>query len=368
MKVGIITFHFVPNSGAVLQCWALQEKLKELGYEAEVINYQPRYHTEKYRVIKNPLSRTAGSVLNRFKIIYYNRNALTRLSRSKKYNRFKQNLSLSELVDGETDWGQIHPEKYDAIICGSDQIWNINITNGDFDGAYFADIPGFSGRKIAYAASIGETDLEQHCERLRKLLSDFSAIALREKSDINRLSLIIDSPISVVPDPTLLIPRKRYDAIQQPVDIPEHYVLVYAFGNEKIVAQAVEYIENKLKLPVLSISPYKIKTGIKYKWDKNVGPGEFLYYISHADFVITNSFHCSVFSIIYNKKFCVIRHTTRNSRIENLMEISGIQGGIIKSIEQLDSVVGTEIDYRYVNSNLERQRLIGEKYLVQVLE
>lgn len=367
MKIGIVTFHFVPNSGAVLQCWALQEKLNELGYEAEVINYQPRYHTEKYRPLKNPLSKGAGSLLNRFKIMYYDRNALERWNRLKKYGEFCQNLMLSTIVRGENDWYKIHPETYDAIICGSDQIWNIFITNGSFDRVYFADIPGFSGKKISYAASIGETDLENNYESLQELLSDFSSISVREKSDMERLASVIDSHISVVPDPTFLLPQTRYDAMQQRLDTPEHYILVYAFGKEDILTKTIDYVGRIMGIPIISISPYKIQTKMKSKWEKGVGPGEFLYYISHADYIVTNSFHCSVFSILYNKQFCVVKHPTRNARIDNLMAISGITNRIIENIEQVRTVTREEIDYSNVNKNLEKQRLMGEQYLVHAL-
>lgn len=120
-------------------------------------------------------------------------------------------------------------------------------------------------------------------------------------------------------------------------------------------------------MPVISISPYKIINGIKHTWDRNAGPGEFLFYVSNADYIITNSFHCSVFSVLYNKQFCVIKHATRNSRIENLMSISGIQNKIIDNIVQIDSVLREKIDYTSVNRNIEKQRLLGEEYLVQAL-
>lgn len=368
MKIGIVTFHFVPNSGAVLQCWALQETLKKLGHSVEVINYQPDYHTKRYSPFKNPVVESGGSLITFIRVLYYNRNAITRKKRLASYKSFCKILNCTEIIKDLDCINNINITTFDAIICGSDQIWNQYITNGDFDPCYFAKIPGFTGRKVAYAASIGETDLNKNKETLKELINDFHAISLREENDSKKLENVISRNVNTVPDPTILLPSQEYESLMANISLKEEYILVYGFGNEKLFIDTLASVINKYKCTVINISPYKLPKSIKNTWIKEVDPAHFLAYIYNAKFVITNSFHCTVFSILFHKEFCTVRHKSRNSRIENLLDKMGLKDNLVYSLEDLNSLLISHIDYAKVEENILAQRTDGLNFLKQSLQ
>lgn len=368
MKIGIVTFHFVPNSGAVLQCWALQETLKKLGHTVKVINYQPDYHTKRYLPFKNPLVESGGSLITFLKVLYYNRNAVARKKRLESHKSFCKILNCTKIIKDLDSINNIDITTFDAIVCGSDQIWNQYITNEDFDPCYFAKLPGFTGRKIAYAASIGETDLLKNKESLKELIGDFHAISLREENDAKKLESIISRSVNTVPDPTILLQPQEYESLIANISLKDEYILVYGFGNEELFIDTITAVINKYKCHVINISPYRLPKSINNKWVKDVDPAYFLSYIYNAKFVITNSFHCTVFSILFHKEFCTVRHKSRNSRIENLLDKMGLRNNLVYSLENLNSLLVSHIDYEKVEEKMLAQRTGGLNFLKQSLQ
>lgn len=237
MKIGVITFHGADNYGSVLQAYALTEYLNDKGYDAEIIDYYFEHDYRQYKPFRTYLySRQPKAFLS--DVFSYS----VHCKRIKNFQNFrKEFLKLSSVRIGASDGWQEIASYYDCFICGSDQIWNLNCTNG-VCGPYFLDF--VSGkRKIAYAPSMGDyLLLDNDREKMRKALEEFYAISVREASMIQMLEQL-NLPISIqtVVDPTLLL--KKEDYIQglklEKMVSAGKYIFVYILGGTKAYGNIV---------------------------------------------------------------------------------------------------------------------------------
>lgn len=366
MKIGISTFHFVQNNGAMLQCWALQEKLNEMGNETYVLDYRPAYHVNMYSAWRNPL--LVSGLKNKIKTMLLNYRYFERKKKESKFKMFERNYCLTDEVRDLNSWYKIAPETFDAIFCGSDQIWNKKITNGTFDSAYFANISGFKGRKIAYAVSVGETNLDENKQELYDLIKDFSAISTREKQTEEKLNFLFpDMKISTVPDPTLLLEKEKYEHLMVDPDITEQYILVYKLEDNPRLIDVCKKLVRETGLKIVNISPTKITSLSDVIWKADVTPGEFVSYIARAAYVVTNSFHGSVFSLLFNKKVVIVPHSKRNDRLKNLVDILGAEQCMLHN-DNISEVLCFNLDYDRINNKISHYRNLGESYIRKALE
>ena len=225
MRIGILTFHCAHNYGAVLQCYALQETLKGMGHNVEIIDYRPEYLIKPYDVI-NFKRISSPTILGQLKKCLLETVVLPkRLKRHKAFSRFiNHKLNLSERVVEDKI-----PIKYDVYVMGSDQIWNPKITKG-FDAVYFGDFTyAKENRKyIAYAASMAVIELDEPSKcYLSNALSNFNAISVRERQLVPLLQPLLKNKIDVVLDPTLLVNPEIWENIARSSHIKGKYVLVY---------------------------------------------------------------------------------------------------------------------------------------------
>ena len=366
-KVGVITFHDSINYGALLQTYALQRVIGELGYVAEVINYhntnENNNHLNKLRSFTwhNFLRPIFGGNLrrrrsNQFRIKYY------RLS--KQYN------SRIDIVTS--------PPIYDAYITGSDQVWNPNITGGD--ASYFLDFAPKKAIKISYAASFGIEYIPQdYIDEFTILLNNLDSISVREinaKKIIN--SLPITKQIKVVLDPTLLIDSNKWEELiaEDKDEVNEKYILCYYMPGNKEICNGIKSIASKLSketgLEVINIGK-KEYSKLKF-WERNYieeGPLEFLRLFKNAEYVVTNSFHGTAFSIIFNKQFYIpikvnSDETKRlNSRIISLLSLLDLKTQLIpyNDVDKVKSFSSKDIDYKFVNEKLSSEQKKSFKFL-----
>lgn len=347
MKIGVITFHGADNYGSVLQAYALTEYLNDKGYDAEIIDYYFEHDYRQYKPFRTYLySRQPKAFLS--DVFSYS----VHCKRIKNFQNFrKEFLKLSSVRIGASDGWQEIASYYDCFICGSDQIWNLNCTNG-VCGPYFLDF--VSGkRKIAYAPSMGDyLLLDNDREKMRKALEEFYAISVREASMIQMLEQL-NLPISIqtVVDPTLLL--KKEDYIQglklEKMVSAGKYIFVYILGGTKAYGNIVNEAKKIAKRNGLQI---------KYVFDnnnamiKNIGfdcsgcnPREFVSMIYNAEYVLTNSFHATVFSIIFKKNFTSYARGKSSGRITELLSSLGLEerfnlesNGCIIAINSYDKV------------------------------
>ncbi len=303
MKIGILTFHNADNYGAVLQCYALQEKLKELYPDDEVfvIDYKcPKIFNYYLPNI---------SIKKPWNILTY--------SKTKKKIRTFQQFREKKFNLGTDDLSQ-----YDVIYYGSDQIWSSVLTDNDL--IYFGKC--YSGKKIAYAASDGgEINLTAEA---KELLKTFSKISCREKSLTEKLiNAQLNVPIETVCDPVFLLSKEQWLKM---AELPKEkdYVLTYKIRENLSFDSEAEKLGQRLGKQVIQIVYVKSLRKLFYRGQKyveGISIEQFVGYFANADFVLTTSFHGTAFSIIFNRPFYVLKIAEASERITDLLAALNIE-------------------------------------------
>ncbi|MBN2835133.1 MAG: polysaccharide pyruvyl transferase family protein [Candidatus Delongbacteria bacterium] len=364
-KIYTITIHRAINYGAVLQAYGLHRYLKSQGYDVEIIDYRPKdleykkVHLWEYVTLKSliryskvvlkflihpKLSGMKVKKFNSFCDKYF-------ISTNKKYNGFK------ELIN-ESWYGNI-------FICGSDQIWNSELTNG-ISKPYYLEFVPTGAKRVAYAASFGKDSIyEKEKPIIRGLISKFDAISIREDSGIE-IAKQLGIAATKVLDPAFLLTKDEWSKI---ANIPKYknYLLIYKFGDEDIIEETYKKIAEKLKLKTVLIS--ESMTGEK-KVDfkaNGTGPEEFLGLFMFADFIVTNTFHGTAFSIIFEKNFVSVSHSDTDTRMTSLLDSLGIFDRFIKQREDIDSI-SNSIDYIKVKQLLDKQKQQSFDFIEEVLK
>ena len=330
MKVGVITFHSANNYGATLQTWALQKVLKGLGVEAGVINYHPDVIDILYDPMQ--LSRGMKRYAKMMKIALRRRESLVR------YNRFQKFLHKNfNLIGDFRSYKELAAARLglDAYIVGSDQVWNPTHIGG-YDPAYYLEFAEEGSKRLSYAASIGSDYINPKYEdKMKKALADFSAISVRERSIQDAISRLSGKQASLVLDPTLLLSREDYDEIKVKSRIKEPYILLYMIEKNPQVISLANKLSVSLGMPVIQRRPTKGLTNELPPF-YTADAGQFLGLIEGASVVVSNSFHGTVFSIIYGKPFISMLHSDTGSRVVDLLTELGLQSHILYDLADFD--------------------------------
>lgn len=364
-SIGIITTSHAINYGAVLQAYALLTSVKEANsYNVEIINYcgdegvAGRYIYRSNDHIKNLIWNVIA-----FANIKYRKN---RKRLIKLFDEFK----LERLgIDGPLLKNKEDVEKnlsYDALICGSDQIWNLNLFQDEVYFLRFED--KFPDMKyISYAASIADKMSFDQERYIVQNLCHFDRISVREREAAKRLSFLCGRNVACVVDPVYLLTQEQWsdfaDKIQKRID--GEYVLIFMISHadtdQKIIDKLCE--KTYLRKVVINLHPIRYCRGDVYI--SNASPENFVSLIKNASFIITDSFHATSFSIIFNKEFYSIRRTNRNSRIENLFSIFSIPD---RYVDISHNIVRTKLDYKSINESILVERSKALEYLNIALE
>ena len=358
MKIGVLTFQTTNNFGAILQSYALQKVLQELGQNPEIINYQCEYISKPYRLINLKKKGIMGYLFSLIGYICY-------LPRTKACDDFRKHMKYSSKVNTKNIYKIV--DDYDCYIVGSDQVWNYRLTNGDT--RYLLDFVKDSSKKFSYAASLGvkEVDLEYR-ETYIKLLSRFRLISVREKQGAEVIERLTDQPVSVVLDPTLLLSANEWLQVAKCPQIKEKYILVYQLGISKRMVNFVKDISKRTGLRILYIPfPLGGYVGCRCRW--KIGPAEWLGLFANASYIVTDSFHGTAFSILFNKPFYTEasgQHQSVGSRLHNLLEMFGLEDCLFSDKSQFE--IAPEVDYEYVNEKLDSERNKSKDFLKSILD
>lgn len=365
MKIAIITFHNTSNFGATLQCSALSRYLTKLGHEVIIIDYLPKYVLDKKSVFKEmrKIGKSHSKIKAIIKGVAYVAYTPDIKRRNEKFETFIQNnLVLTSTYNSYNSLKE-NPPYADFYICGSDQIWNPSLTGGKLDYAFFLQF--VNKNKAAYGASMGEFDIEAESNKIEMLVENFSGISVREKSIAARLSKVVGTNVDVVLDCTLLLEKKDYSCMEGDMPRLNHkYVLLYNVQNSDDAITIAKKISDDHDLSIIDISPNpfaKVK-GAKKMID--IGPGEFLALFKHAEYVVTNSFHGTVFSLIYEKKFFSLAHSTRGGRVIDLLDSLDLKDRLVKCVEEIND---KPVDYEKVNRLLAIFRQNSFEYINRIL-
>lgn len=355
MKIGIVTFSNAHNYGAVLQAWSLQTYLEKLGYHAEIVNLRLAEIDRVYRIVGRPRDYETS----RLSRMTYRMNMVkTRITNSEKYHRYhnfehfinhvlhttKKYNSIEELRNDT----HLH---YDILIAGSDQIWNSGIPNR-IDSAYFLDFGGDNVKRISYAASIGATHIpEDEFELFRYHLKRFDYISVREVNAKESVEQLTEKPVALVADPTFLLEQKDFDQIKKDYKAKKKYIYVHNV-HLNIEDEALDSVVVKLAemtgLPIVSnridsTYPNEMKKFLSGK------PEEFIGVIANAEYVVTNSFHATVFAITYHRNFITVPHYSNPDRMIYLLDCLGLSSHLIDQGEKIPTDLETLcIDYEAV--------------------
>ena len=327
--IGILTYHFAHNYGAMLQAYALKQYLINSGHDAEIINYCPEKIKRQYSIGKGTVTQ---------KNFWWK--PQSNLRRKIQYALFEEFRSkmLSDNPEIEPDQLGDYSRKFDTIIVGSDQVWNTAI-NFD-DPNYFLEFADQNTKRYGYAISLGSIKMPKSMrELIDRNIDCFNRVSFREKTAVSFLDEIYKKEYPITCDPVFLLGTEDWnELIKKPASrIPEKFILYYSLQDDENLKSAVMQTAEKERLPIVSIHPLCKKDGVADFNLNNVGPREFLWLIKNSEFVASNSFHATAFSIIFRKKAIIRPHPVLGDRNKDLLNLikgnKNLQNGDIYRFE-----------------------------------
>lgn len=357
MKIGIITFHRAINYGAVLQAFALYKTVETLGEKVEIIDYvSPAVSAAHHRMTLQL------SPVGLYRFLRFGKSINRRFD---KFEKFLNSMQLSPSVSSPEDIAKLSAD-YGAVICGSDQVWNLNITEKDFN--YFLKTVNESTKRIAYAASFGQSDYPADLkDEIKTSLERFDSISVREKAGKEIVESLLNMKPKLVLDPTLLLTKQEWRTFSEPYEIRDKYLLVYSVGQIEDLFDLAREIAHKRGYKIAVISLRKFKDLPNAMCLKDLSPLEFVNVVDNAECVITNSFHGTAFSVELEKKFIVVRrsekaHPGLNSRMETLLEKVGLIGQIYgEKTTNVDELLS--VDHSQASQKLSQFRTESKDFL-----
>lgn len=322
-RCGIITIHKVPNYGATFQAFALLKFINNLKrVDVEIIDYQMN-GTLVYDKSCNRVIRKIWGILNNFPLY------LSRKKKDKKFAEFwEKNYILSlRSYNGDEDIFS-NPPCYDIYIAGSDQLFNLELTNNS--SAFYLQFA--KGRKISYSTSFGMKGIQKSFRPLmEKTLPSFSSISVREKSACEYIKKEMGLECRTTVDPVLLLNRDEWSVYSRKVRLPAKYIFVYIMSDNENINPTIQWVKQKANLPVVAIKTFDNNPHVKARFIEDAGPSEFLYLVEHAEFVITNSYHGSLLSIINRKSLFVLEEEAfiNDQRYVEMLDKAGMTGKIV---------------------------------------
>lgn len=371
-KVGIATLHSAINYGVYLQAYAMQRKVEDFGYDAEIIHYVKRTESVSSSGRKSKIKRLLMHPIQTKKIIDNKimKSGSNFAGRSFAFSEFaSKNFNLTRLCN-DMDDAKIIAEKYDACVCGSDQIWNPVHTQ--CNPYYFLQfVP--PEKRIAYAPSVACEEIPpKYLEDFKNYISSFSSISVRESSGAELVEKITGRKCENTVDPTLLYDKNFWNEFALPERIvKEPYIFCYFLGGTEIHKKAIERIEKETGKKVV-LSPFDSEINNLKKGEKiYANIEEFLALIRDADFVLTDSFHGVAFSVNFRKSFAAVKRADtdagKHTRINDFLSKIGLADRIITG-ENINAFNFSEINYEESEKILQNWIKSSEEYFRNSLE
>ena len=366
------------NYGGLLQEYALQEECKKLGFDVTIINDVFLERRSVFSVKSDIRNFSFAWLLSKIKekkarkdnrLSEENKNHLS--ERRKKIDLFRKEYMQFSAPCKQTELEEIVHDGF-AVIVGSDQVWNPAMTSYPL----FLDFVK-SQRKIAYAASISRDSLtkrEQHI--LKPLIDDFDYVSLREERGKELLDSFCSIDCTVVLDPTMLVESSIWHRLTQKRVISEKYVFCYFLGGDiKIREEARAFATYKglelVTIPLLKKENLVVDESYDYVSFIEASPVDFLNLVRYAEYVVTDSFHAVVFSLIFNRPFFVTGREmaghTANSRLSTLLGYFDLTARMSFS-DKLVDIIDDPIDYTSIEKKLSLLRQNSEGFLLNALK
>lgn len=316
MKIGIITLPLHTNYGGIIQAFVLQQVLFELGHRADVVTKVPFLKTSPFLI-------QVLRYLKRFVYKVFRKNS-TPVFLERAYNKScaRLNSFVSDNIRCKvvSSLRELHESDYEVLLFGSDQVWRPQYAKygwGSVENVFAGFAKNWNVKKIAYAASFGVDKWEFSKDETRlcmELIRDFAAISVRESAGVRLCKEYLLSDADLVLDPTLLWEKKRYcDVCRTVPQMKEKVLFVYVLNDNDVMCQKCNQIAKERGLTIRKFSSDENATLTIQEW---------LAMFRDASYVVTDSFHGTVFSIIFEKEFeCVFNSDRGNARFENLLSL-----------------------------------------------
>lgn len=366
-KIGIVTTHRANNFGAVLQAFSLVSACRELGADAEILDWRCRHFEWSYhrawRMHRNPLPAIKH-------LIWF----LTgEKSIRRSFDAFRELMPMSEKITARRDLFK-KAQAYDAIIVGSDQVWNpINsaVNPLNFDRANLLDFVSPGTKKFAYAASMGTRAINPPLliPEFVNAWKTFDLITMREHAGAEYVGSQIEKKIETVLDPVLLHDALFWRQYKQPVAYEKgKFVFIYNVKSSSLLRQTAEQYAHEHNLKIVDVIIPSLKPAETYE-RIGAGPAEFLSYIDDATAVFTNSFHASAFSVIFGKKLFINRANSikdHNSRFETLLRFASLTGNdvVTRGNEMITEIDCSKSDWQGLDAERERSKNLLKEMVV----
>ncbi len=373
MRVGILTMHKLNNYGSVLQAYALQLTVNRLGFQGEIIDCSIRhtptvllgyaihaYHEQGLRLLATSIFCYMIEVVQQ-KIGKIGRHDSHCIPLPDIFDEFRNHHLLLSKESYSPEKLKLNPPDYDFYISGSDNIWLVDNRFGISDGGarYYLDFVPENKTTISYAPSMGDPNVsDMHLGRFRSLLENIDFLSVREASTATFIRQITGRVVATVCDPTLLLSEEDWDIL-----LPERvslrsekpYMLAYVahpLDFDSPLFLFTRYISQKLGLEIINIGYHFIEGKPAYS---NVTVPEFLSYFKNASLVATNTFHGTVFSIIFRKGFYTFRPRAGPTRIRDLLSTVGMTERLVQSDLEARNL-SPDLDYRKVEDKIQKFR------------
>lgn len=375
MKIAILTFPLRENYGGVLQCYALQTILQRMGYEVEVIKWSASFTFTSCDVLKGMCKKLFNKITGKEELVRVRLEAFIRHRRILRF--IKEEIRFtSEEYYYKTDLERLADSDFDAFIVGSDQVWRrLFMADSWIDLYYLSFLDGKNKKRIAYSASFGVSHKEYTTElfsRCGYLFSLFDAVSVREDSG---LELIKEYRWSCrkeciqTLDPAMLLNKDDYTHLFH-LDTEQYVTHLFAYLLD--IQSEADCILNQLalemRLKVVKVQSIEQSVGCK-SWlaFPSLSPAQWVEHIASSRFVVTDSFHGCVYSILFHKPFIVVGNTVRgNARISSLLRLVRLEERFVSSIEdfkQRKKRLLDSIDYKNVEKILNEKRKLSLEFL-----
>ena len=359
-KVGIITIQKPPeNYGASLQAYALWRYVDNLGFDCEIIDLLRPWHplyklTSKDASYKKSIKQRLIRLLVGKKLGYKMLNS----SRYREFDRFNSICKYSKCYRSIDELYKDVP-LYDYYISGSDQIWNpnMNIENEP----YFLTFAPLGAQKISYASSFAIQSLPEDISmKFGGWLKSYHSISVREETGVKIINnMKIGKNAEVVLDPTFLLTKNDWIELFEGIGDKKNYIFVYLLHSNDYIYKYIGEISRKMGLKVyLVISDTSAQVPNSFETLMDIGPIHWIEYIKNAQFVITDSFHCTVFSLLFERRFqTIISNKMVSSRLQNLLLKLGASDCLI-NVDDFDKDydIFPKLDYEIINKSIEKER------------
>lgn len=363
MKIAILTFHRALNYGALLQAFALQKILEYQGNQVEILDYRNDVIEKAYYF---PRLKERHNLKSIVKFILQGKSEIKRRENFEVFRNERLKLSSNIYTKENIDKSNA---LYELFITGSDQVWNYKAH--DFDGNYFLQFVKNSNKKRSFAASIGLNDVpREYEEQYFKFLNDFVLCSVREQQGLKILNRLGITKGRVDIDPTFLLKRDEWVECLGIKKSNERFIFAYYFEVTPELKSFVESLSKKTGYCVRYLG-YALKAPFECKCEaiKTAGPIEFVESMYNAEYIVTNSFHGTAFSINFNKRFYVEllkRGADVNSRLINILEYTGLDKRKIDKFETVEAALEAEINWEIINKKMDVMRNTSMSYIREI--